>query len=165
MTGYRAFSYQFVKTFPVLSKGFEIETEMTIHAVFNNMQIENVIVDYRDRPAGSESKLNTYSDGMKVIGTIIRLFRNYKPMGFFGIIALFLVIIAVAFFVPVLAAFLQTGQVLKFPTLIVCVFTALAAIQSFFSGLILGNMTEKNRKDFEMNLIRVDEEYKIKLSL
>ena len=138
---------------------------MTIHAVFNNMQIENVIVDYRDRPAGSESKLNTYSDGMKVIGTIIRLFRNYKPMGFFGIIALFLVIIAVAFFVPVLAAFLQTGQVLKFPTLIVCVFTALAAIQSFFSGLILGNMTEKNRKDFEMNLICVHEEYQTKLSL
>ena len=135
MTGYRAFSYQFVKTFPVLSKGFEIETEMTIHAVFNNMQIENVIVDYRDRPAGSESKLNTYSDGMKVIGTIIRLFRNYKPMGFFGLIALLLMVIAVGFFIPVLAAFLQTGQVLKFPTLIVCVFTALAAIQSFFSGL------------------------------
>ena len=165
MTGYRAFSYQFVKTFPVLSKGFEIETEMTIHAVFNNMQIENVVVDYRDRPAGSESKLNTYSDGMKVIGTIIRLFRNYKPMGFFGMIALFLVIIAVAFFIPVLSAFLQTGQVLKFPTLIVCVFTALAAIQSFFSGLILGNMTEKNRKDFEMNLICVHEEYQTKLSL
>lgn len=162
MTGYRAFSYQFVKTFPVLSKGFEIETEMTIHAVFNNMQIENVIVDYRDRPAGSESKLNTYSDGIKVIGTIIRLFRNYKPMGFFGIIALLLMIIAIGFFIPVLAAFLQTGQVLKFPTLIVCVFTALAAIQSFFSGLILGNMTEKNRKDFEMNLIRVDEEYRKK---
>ena len=162
MTGYRAFSYQFVKTFPVLSKGFEIETEMTIHAVFNNMQIENVIVDYRDRPAGSESKLNTYSDGMKVIGTIIRLFRNYKPMGFFGLIALFLMLIAIGFFIPVLAAFLQTGQVLKFPTLIVCVFTALAAIQSFFSGLILGNMTEKNRKDFEMNLVRVDEEYRSK---
>lgn len=165
MTGYRAFSYQFVKTFPVLSKGFEIETEMTIHAVFNNMQIENVIVDYRDRPAGSESKLNTYSDGMKVIGTIVRLFRNYKPMGFFGLIALLLMIIAVGFFIPVLAAFLQTGQVLKFPTLIVCVFTALSAIQSFFSGLILGNMTEKNRKDFEMNLICVHEEYQTKLSL
>lgn len=164
MTGYRAFSYQFVKTFPVLSKGFEIETEMTIHAVFNNMQIENVIVDYRDRPAGSESKLNTYSDGMKVIGTIIRLFRNYKPMGFFGLIALLLMVIAVGFFIPVLAAFLQTGQVLKFPTLIVCVFTALAAIQSFFSGLILGNMTEKNRKDFEGNLIQVNEEYKHKIS-
>lgn len=164
MTGYRAFSYQFVKTFPVLSKGFEIETEMTIHAVFNNMQIENVIVDYRDRPAGSESKLNTYSDGMKVIGTIIRLFRNYKPMGFFGLIALLLMVIAIGFFIPVLAAFLQTGQVLKFPTLIVCVFTALAAIQSFFSGLILGNMTEKNRKDFEGNLIQVNEEYKHKIS-
>lgn len=164
MTGYRAFSYQFVKTFPVLSKGFEIETEMTIHAVFNNMQIENVVVDYRDRPAGSESKLNTYSDGMKVIGTIIRLFRNYKPMGFFGLIALLLMVIAVGFFIPVLAAFLQTRQVLKFPTLIVCVFTALAAIQSFFSGLILGNMTEKNRKDFEGNLIQVNEEYKHKIS-
>lgn len=164
MTGYRAFSYQFVKTFPVLSKGFEIETEMTIHAVFNNMQIENVVVDYRDRPAGSESKLNTYSDGMKVIGTIIRLFRNYKPMGFFGLIALLLMVIAIGFFIPVLAAFLQTGQVLKFPTLIVCVFTALAAIQSFFSGLILGNMTEKNRKDFEGNLIQVNEEYKRKIS-
>lgn len=164
MTGYRAFSYQFVKTFPVLSKGFEIETEMTIHAVFNNMQIENVVVDYRDRPAGSESKLNTYSDGMKVIGTIIRLFRNYKPMGFFGLIALLLMVIAIGFFIPVLAAFLQTGQVLKFPTLIVCVFTALAAIQSFFSGLILGNMTEKNRKDFEGNLIQVNEKYKHKIS-
>ena len=90
MTGFRAFSYQFVKTFPVMSKGFEIETEMTIHAVSNNMQVENVIVEYRDRPEGSESKLNTYSDGIKVIMTIIRLYREYKPFGFFGLLSLLL---------------------------------------------------------------------------
>ena len=83
MTGFRAFSYGFVKTFPILSKGFEIETEMTIHAVYNHMQIDNVIVEYRDRPEGSVSKLNTYSDGFKVLGTIFRLYRDYKPFGFF----------------------------------------------------------------------------------
>ena len=88
MTGYRAFSFQFVKTFPVLSKGFEIETEMSIHAVEKNMHVENVIIEYRDRPEGSESKLNTYSDGIKVLRTIFRLYRNYKPFGFFGICAL-----------------------------------------------------------------------------
>ena len=101
MTGFRAFSYGFVKTFPVLSKGFEIETEMTIHAVYNHMQIDNVIVEYRDRPEGSESKLNTYSDGFKVLGTIFRLYRDYKPFGFFSFLALFLSVIAAAFFVPV----------------------------------------------------------------
>ena len=84
MTGYRAFSYQFVKTYPVLSRGFEIETEMTIHALHRNMQVENVIIDYRDRPAGSESKLNTYSDGFRVLRTIARLYKNYRPFGFFS---------------------------------------------------------------------------------
>ena len=163
MTGYRAFSYLFVKTFPVLSKGFEIETEMTIHAVFNNMQIENVIVEYRDRPEGSESKLNTYSDGIKVIRTIVRLFRNYKPQAFFGLFSLVCLLVAVGFFIPVLVTFIQTHLVPKFPTLIVCTFTALAALQAFFSGLILGNMTEKNRRDFEMELIRVDAEYREKV--
>ena len=88
MTGYRAFSYQFVKTYPVLSRGFEIETEMTIHALQRNMQVENVVIDYRDRPEGSESKLNTYSDGFKVLGTIARLFKNYRPFSFFGIVDL-----------------------------------------------------------------------------
>lgn len=149
MTGFRAFSYGFVKTFPVLSKGFEIETEMTIHAVYNHMQIDNVVVEYRDRPEGSVSKLNTYSDGFKVLGTIFRLYRDYKPFGFFSILALVLAAIAVIFFIPVLMEFLETGLVLKFPTLIVCGFVMMAAIQSFFAGLILSNMAMKNRRDFE----------------
>ncbi|MDE7404473.1 MAG: glycosyltransferase family 2 protein, partial [Lachnospiraceae bacterium] len=118
MTGFRAFSYGFVKTFPVLSKGFEIETEMTIHAVYNHMQIDNVIVEYRDRPEGSVSKLNTYSDGFKVLGTIFRLYRDYKPFGFFSLLALFFAVIAIAFFIPVLLEYMKTGLVLKFPTLI-----------------------------------------------
>ena len=152
MTGYRAFSYGFVKTFPVLSKGFEIETEMTIHAVSNNMRIENVIVDYRDRPEGSESKLNTYSDGIKVLGTIGRLYKDYKPLGFFTLLAVLLAAISVIFFIPVLVDFIRTGMVEKFPTLFVCGFVMLAAIQSFFSGLILSNMALKNRRDFEFRL-------------
>ncbi|CDD46383.1 glycosyl transferase GT2 family [Firmicutes bacterium CAG:534] len=149
MTGFRAFSYGFVKTFPVLSKGFEIETEMTIHAVYNHMQIDNVIVDYRDRPEGSVSKLNTYSDGFKVLGTIFRLYRDYKPFGFFSMFALLLAVISALFFIPVLTEFMRTGLVMKFPTLIVCCFVMLAAIQSFFTGLMLSNMAMKNRRDFE----------------
>ena len=159
MTGYRAFSYQFVKTFPVMSKGFEIETEMTIHAVNNNMQVENVLVDYRDRPEGSESKLNTYSDGMKVLMTIVRLFREYKPFPFFSMVTAVLMLVALVFFAPVFVEYLNTGLVLKFPTLIVCGFVALAAIQSFFAGLILNNIVQRDRKNFEMDLNRVYSEY------
>lgn len=156
MTGYRAFSYQFVKTFPVMSKGFEIETEMTIHAVYNNMQVENVVVTYRDRPEGSESKLNTYSDGIKVLFTIFRMFRQYRPFSFFGVLALVLLLIAAGFFIPVLAEYFATGLVAKFPTLIVCGFAALAAIQSLFSGLILHNLGVKDRRDFEFKLHEVN---------
>lgn len=159
MTGYRAFNYLFVKTFPVLSKGFEIETEMTIHAVHNNMQVENVIVDYRDRPAGSESKLNTYTDGFRVIRMIIRLFKNYKPLAFFGLISLLLLLLSVGFFVPILLEYFKTHLVLRFPTLFVCGFTALAAIQSLFAGLILSNMSEKNRRDFEFQLCNIQNNY------
>ncbi len=155
MTGYRAFSYGFVKTFPVLSTGFEIETEMTIHAVYNNMQIENVIVDYRDRPEGSESKLNTFSDGFKVLHTIVKLYRDYKPLSFFGVCAAILAVIAVILFLPILVAYIETGLVLRFPTLFVCGFTALASIQSLFTGLILSNMALKNRRDFEFRLMLV----------
>lgn len=155
MTGYRAFSYQFVKTFPVLSKGFEIETEMTIHAVNNNMQVENVIVEYRDRPEGSVSKLSTYSDGAKVIMTIVRLFRQYKPFRFFTMLAFILMALAVGFFVPVFLDFIETGMVDKFPTLIVCGFVGLAAVQSFFAGMILDNITQNNRKDMELDLIKL----------
>lgn len=155
MTGYRAFSYEFVKTFPVLSKGFEIETEMSIHAVDKNMYIENVIIDYRDRPKGSESKLNTYSDGVKVLWTIIRLYRTYNPMGFFGSIAAILAIISIVFFFPIMKEYLNTGLVPKFPTLILCGFTMVAAIQSFFAGMQLETTVQKNRQDFEMSLQKV----------
>lgn len=165
MTGYRAFSYLFVKTFPVLSKGFEIETEMSIHAVDKNLFVENVIIEYRDRPEGSESKLNTYSDGIKVLRTIFRLFKNYKPMQFFSILALILAIISAVFFIPVFAAFLKTGVVDRMPTLIVSGFTMLAAIQSLFSGLILATLTQKNRHDFEMQLMNMDNTLKNKKEL
>ena len=155
MTGYRAFSYGFVKTFPVLSTGFEIETEMTIHAVYNNMQIENVVVDYRDRPEGSESKLNTFSDGFKVLRTILKLYRDYKPFGFFGICSAILALVAVVLFIPIFITYIETGMVDRFPTLFVCGFMALAAIQSLFTGLMLSNMALKNRRDFEYRLTLV----------
>ncbi len=152
MTGFRAFSYEFVKTFPVLSKGFEIETEMTIHAVNNNMQIENVVIEYRDRPTGSESKLNTYSDGFKVLRTIMRLYRDYKPLGFFSVIAGILAALSIIFVIPVLNAYWQTGEVLRFPTLIVCCFVMLAAVQCFFAGITLASIVTNNRREFEMRL-------------
>ena len=160
MTGYRAFSYQFVKTFPVLSRGFEIETEMTIHAADKNMQVDNVIIEYRDRPEGSESKLNTYSDGAKVLMSISKMYRNYKPMNFFGMLALVLTIVSAGFFSPVLLEYIETGLVPKFPTLIVCGFALMAAIQSVFVGLVLAAFAQRNRQEFEMNLIKVDMQYK-----
>ena len=155
MTGYRAFSYEFVKTFPILSKGFEIETEMSIHAVDKNMYVENVVIDYRDRPEGSVSKLNTYSDGFKVLRTIVRLYRTYNPFGFFGLIAIVLGLISIGFFIPVLIEYFQTGLVPNFPTLIVCGFTMIAGIQSLFAGMQLQTILQKNRQDFEMELHRV----------
>lgn len=159
MTGYRAFSYQFVKSFPVLSKGFEIETEMTIHAVYNNMQVDNVIVNYRDRPEGSVSKLNTYSDGLRVLNTILKMFRQYKPLIFFTVLAVFMTLISMGFFIPVLIDFLETGMVDKFPTLIVCGFVELAVIQSVFAGLILHNLGVKERRDFELYLNDIRERF------
>ena len=140
MTGYRAFSYQFVKSFPVLSKGFEIETEMSIHAIDKNMHVENVIIQYRDRPEGSESKLNTYSDGFKVILTIMKLYKNYKPMGFFTWIAVILALVSTVFLTPVMGEYFDTGLVDRCPT-----------------------MKQKNMQDYEMNLILLDNEYKHKL--
>lgn len=160
MTGYRAFSYRFVKTFPVLSKGFEIETEMSIHAVEKNMSIENVVIDYRDRPEGSESKLNTYSDGFKVVRTIHRLFRYYMPEVYYGAISLALLVVSAAFFIPVLIEYNRTGLVERFPTLIVCGFVAMASLLAFFSGQILKSINQKNRQDFEMELIRATDALK-----
>ena len=162
MTGYRAFSYQFVKTFPVLSKGFEIETEMTIHAVDKNMQLENIVVEYRDRPSGSESKLNTIPDGVRVLKTIARLFRDYKPMGFWGMISAILYIVSIVFALPVLIDYSHTGLVERFPTLIVCGFTFVTATISLFSGAILQAILRSNRRDFEFKLQQVDRDKKRK---
>lgn len=157
MTGYRAFSYEFVKTFPVLSRGFEIETEMSIHAIDKNLQVENVVIQYRDRPEGSVSKLNTYSDGIKVLLMIGRLFKNYKPMAFFGLLALVLALISLGFFVPVFWAYLKTGLVARFPTLICCGVLLLAALQSFFAGLLLSVISQNSRQTFEAELQRARE--------
>lgn len=156
MTGYRAFSYRFVKSFPVVSKGFEIETEMTIHAVDKNMSMENVIVEYRDRPEGSVSKLNTYSDGFKVLGTIFRLYKNYRPFKFFGMVALILAVISLCFAVPVVLEYIETGLVPRFPTLIVCGFVMMAAIQSLFTGMLLETVIQRNRQEFELELYKVE---------
>ena len=163
MTGLRAFSYRFVKTFPVLSQGFEIETEMTIHAIDKNMYIKNCIIDYRDRPEGSESKLNTIPDGIKVIRTIINLFKNYKPLKFFGTLSLIELVIAVAFFVPVLMEYLQTGLVLRFPTLIVCGFVGIGSLLSFTAGMILETLIHKDKQEFEFRLQLVGNLYREKV--
>ena len=133
---------------------------MSIHAVDKNMLVDNVIINYRDRPDGSESKLNTYSDGIKVLLTIFRLFRTYRPGIFFGIIAAFLAVISVSFFIPVLVTFAKTGLVPKIPTVVVCCFVMIASIQSFFSGQILQTIYQKNRQDFEIELYRVTDNFK-----
>lgn len=160
MTGYRAMGYNFVKTYPVLSSGFEIETDMTIHAVDKNMLVENVIIDYRDRPDGSESKLNTYSDGFKVLKTIFKLYKDYKPLHFFNTIAIVLAVIAAAFFIPIITNYIRTGYVPNFPTLIVCGFCAMAALMAHFSGLILSTIVQKNKQDFEFKLTEVEDRFR-----
>lgn len=158
LTGYRAFSYRFVKTFPIVSKGFEIETEMTIHALDKNMNVENVVIDFRNRPEGSESKLNTYSDGAKVLMTVARLFKNYKPMEFFGLLALLLFVISLCFFIPIIITYGRTGLVPKIPTLIVVSTITVSAVMSLFSGLILSTMASKNKHDFEFRLLYSENE-------
>ena len=155
MTGYRAFSYEFVKTFPVLSKGFEIETEMTIHALDKNMLLREIPVQYRDRPEGSESKLNTYSDGIKVLKTIARLFKEYKPTIFFGLISLLFFIISVAFGTPVFADYFKTGLVERFPTLIFSGFMLMISILMLVCGIILEVVVKKHRQLFELFLINL----------
>ncbi len=154
MTGYRAFSYEFVKTFPVLSSGFEIETEMTIHAIDRKMQMETVVVEYRDRPEGSESKLNTIPDGIKVLRTIVKLYRSYMPLRFFGIIAAILAALSVIFFIPVWMDYLRTGLVARFPTLIVCGIVMVVALLMFVAGVILSTLRQKDRRDFEFKLVQ-----------
>ena len=160
MTGYRAFSRLFVKSFPVLSKGFEIETEMSIHALDKNLRLVNVPVDYRDRPAGSQSKLNTYSDGARVLMTIFRLVKDYKPLAFFSVVSLALIVAAAVLFVPVFLEYLATGLVARFPTLIVAGFLAVGGLLTFCCGLILDTVIKKERQNFELwlNLFRTLEE-------
>lgn len=152
MTGYRAFGPLFVKSFPVLSKGFEIETEMTIHALDKNLRLENLPVTYRDRPEGSESKLNTYSDGFKVLKTIFRLYKDYKPLPFFGLLALVMLLLAAVLFVPVFMEYLSTGLVLRFPTLIVSGVAGILAMLLLICGLILDTVVKKDRQNFELQL-------------
>lgn len=153
MTGYRALGYRFVKSLPVLSTGFEIETEMTIHAIDKNMAVQNVIIEYRDRPEGSKSKLNTVSDGIKVLKMIVRLWKNYKPFSFFSVFAAILLAIAAGVFIPlVLIPFIETGLVLRFPTLITCGFVVIAALLAFFSGMILDAIVQKEKREYEFRL-------------
>lgn len=155
MTGYRAMSKTFVKFFPVLSKGFEIETEMTIHALDHNYRIEEIPVEYRERPQGSSSKLNTLSDGTKVLKTIFLLFRDYKPFLFFSIIAYVLAIIAVVLMIPIYREYWQTGLVPRFPTLIGAGFLLLAAIVMWVDGLILEVICKRHRQLYELLLNRI----------
>ena len=157
MTGSRGFTREFVKSFPVTSKGFEIETEMTIFALDNNFKIVEVPIDYRDRPEGSESKLNTYSDGYKVLKTIGKLFRDTKPYVFFSSISLFLLIIGGTFFVPIMMNYLETGTVAKYPTLIVITSLGIIAIISYFCGVILEVLKKQHRDNFERNLNLLNE--------
>jgi hypothetical protein len=160
MTGYRAFGYNFVKTFPVLSKGFEIETEMTIHSLDKNLLTKNVIIEYRDRMAGSESKLNTYTDGFKVIKTIVNLYKNYRPLSFFIWLAVLLLLISVGFLIPVLIDYINTGLVPKIPSFIASVFFAISAIQSTFVGLTLDTIIKKGRQDFEIKYTEYADKFK-----
>ena len=155
MTGYRAFSYEFVKTFPVLSKGFEIETEMTIHSLDKNFKLVEIPIEYKDRPAGSVSKLNTYRDGFRVLKTIARLFKEYKPMLFFGLISMLFFIITLCFGVPVFIDYFKTGLVERFPTLIFSGFMLIVSLLSLICGIILEVVVKKHRQLFELFLIGV----------
>jgi len=157
MTGYRAFSRTFVKSFPVLSKGFEIETEMTIHALDKNFALTSIPVGYRDRPQGSVSKLNTFSDGFKVLRTIGRLFKDYKSFAFFTIIAALLMIFAIAFLYPVLREYYTTGLVLRMPTFVASCFMALFSLLMFVCGLILDTHSKKERQNFEIQMTILQE--------
>lgn len=155
MTGYRAFSRLFVKSFPVLSKGFEIETEMTIHALDKNFLLEEIPVAYRDRPEGSVSKLNTVSDGVRVLNMIAVLFREYKPFAFFSAIAFLFLAIAIILFVPIFIEFLDTGVVLRFPTLIVSGIIGVLSALMWICGIILQVIVKKHRQLYEIMLINI----------
>ena len=159
MTGLRAFSYKFVKTFPVMSKGFELETEMTIHCLDKNMKVKNVIIEYRDRPADSPSKLNTIPDGIKVIKTIFGFYKNYKPLNFFSLIALCIAILGLIVFIPAIVAMFTTGEI-KVPSIILSMLLFVCVLQSVFTGLTLDNIIKNSKQTFEMRLIDCERELK-----
>ncbi len=159
MTGLRAFSYKFVKTFPVMSKGFELETEMTIHSLDKNLKVKNVIIEYIDRPADSPSKLNTIPDGIKVIKTIFGFYKNYKPLNFFSIIALILLIAGLVFLIPSIVVFFSSGEI-KVPSILVGILLFICTLQSLFTGLTLDNIIKNSKQNFEMRLIDCERELK-----
>lgn len=159
MTGLRAFSYKFVKTFPVMSKGFELETEMTIHCLDKNLKVKNIIIEYRDRPADSPSKLNTIPDGIKVIKTIFGFYKNYKPLNFFGLISLIIGIVGLVFLIPSIVVFIQTGDI-KVPSILVSMLLFICTLQSLFAGLTLDNIIKNSKQNFEMRLIDCERELK-----
>ncbi len=159
MTGYRVFSKLFVKSFPVLSKGFEIETEMTIHALDKNLYLKNIPIEYRDRPKGSESKLNTYSDGFKVILTIVKLIKEYKPLFFFNVLSLIFFVLSAVLFIPVFIEYIKTGMVPRYPSLIVSGIFLVISVQCLFSGFILDTIIAKDKKAFEIQLLRLTKEF------
>lgn len=157
MTGYRAFSRLFVKSFPVLSKGFEIETEMTIHALDKNFLLMEVPVDYRDRPAGSVSKLNTVSDGFRVLGTIFTLMRDYRPLTFFNTLGGIFTAVWVALFLPIFLEFCKTGLVPRFPTMMLVIGLMVISILLFITGTILSVINKKHRQLFELYLLSLEQ--------
>lgn len=152
MTGARAFSRDFAKSFPVLCKGFEIETEMTIFALDNNFRIVEIPIDYQDREEGSESKLNTYSDGFKVLKTIGMLFRDTKPLAFFSIVSAIFMAIAIGFFIPVFSEYLNTGLVPRIPTFVASIAFGIVSGMNFFAGVVLSVLRKQHRQVFETNL-------------
>lgn len=159
MTGLRAFSYKFVKTFPVMSKCFELETEMTIHCLDKNLKVKNVIIEYRDRPADSPSKLNTIPDGIKVIKTIFGFYKNYKPMSFFSIVSFFIAAVGLAFLIPAIVVSIKSGEI-RVPSILVSILLFICTLQSLFTGLTLDNIIKNSRQNFEMRLIDCERELK-----
>ncbi len=159
MTGLRAFSYKFVKTFPVMSKGFELETEMTIHCLDKNLKVKNVIIEYRDRPADSPSKLNTIPDGIKVIKTIFGFYKNYKPISFFSIVSFFIAAVGLGFLIPAIIVFIKSGEI-RVPSILVSILLLICTLQSLFTGLTLDNIIKNSRQNFEMRLIDCERELK-----
>ena len=158
MTGYRGFNRMFVKSFPVMSSGFQIETEFTIHALDKRFKLVEIPIDYRDRPEGSESKLDTYSDGLKVLLTILKMFKDYKPLLFFSVFSLIFCVFGLVFGVPVINEFIHTGFITKVPSSILATGLMVFALLLLITGLILDTVVTNAKKEYELHLYRLYEE-------